>query len=149
MPKQKSDPIGYLFKARKKVAPDQNEKVTLVEKTLRSTAFFAGGSGLWYTPPKKALPRTLRPFHSSFSNSKSPSIPKKKIMALGNDFGLEAEYNAVRDNSYKNLNASSTWRNLLELLHCARIKPKNCFFTNAYMGLRATRGTTDPSPGAC
>ena len=148
MPKQKQDPIRYLFKARKKIAPDQYEKVTPVKKMLCSTAFFPGGSGLWHKPPKKMLPRPLRPFHSFFTNSKPPTMPKEKIMILGNDFGPKDDYRWVRANRYKNLTSSSTWRNLLPLLKAAGIKPKHCFFTNAYMGLRRVRKDTGRSPGA-
>ena len=147
MPRQKRDPIEYLFKAQKKVAPDQYGKVTPVKKMLRSTAFFPGGSGLWHTPQKKMLPRPLRPFHSFFTNSKSPAMPQKKIMILGNDFGLKAGHENGFDCPYENLK-SPTWRNLLELLHHAGIKPKDCFFTNAYMGLRITGKSTGQSPGA-
>ena len=149
MPRQKRDPIEYLFKARKNVAPDQYGKVTPAKKMLRSTAFFPGGSGLWDTPPNDKLPGCLQAFHSFFVNPNiPPTMPKKKIMILGNDFGLKDGYKKVRDNPYENLNSSSTWRNLLELLHCAGIKPKHCFFTNAYMGLRVAGGHTGPSPGA-
>jgi uracil-DNA glycosylase len=149
MPRQKRDLIEYLFKARKNVAPDQYGKVTPAKKMLRSTAFFPGGSGLWDTPPNDKLPGCLQAFHSFFVNPNiPPTMPKKKIMILGNDFGLKDGYKKVRDNPYENLNSSSTWRNLLELLHCARIKPKNCFFTNAYIGLRITGKGTGQSPGA-
>lgn len=147
MPRQKRDPIEYLFNARKNVAPDQDGKVTPVKKMLRSTAFFPGGSGLWHTPPKEMLPSNLQwASYSFFVNSKSPSMPKKKIMILGNDFGLKAWYENAFDYPYKNLK-SPTWRNLLELLHRDGIKPKNCFFTNAYMGLRITDKSTGQSPG--
>ena len=147
MPKRKRNPIEYLFKARKKVALDQDGKVIPVKKMLCSTAFFPGGSGLWHTPPKEMLPSSLQDSYSFFVNSKSPTLPKKKIMVLGNDFGLKAWYENAFDCPYKNLK-SPTWRNLLELLRRAGIKPKNCFFTNAYMGLRVAGGPTGPSPGA-
>ena len=136
MPKQKRDPIEYLFKARRKVAPDQYGKVIPVKKMLCSTAFFPGGSGLW-----------LGRSSSSKTASSKPRMPKQKIMVLGNDFGSKDGYEKVQDNPYKNLDSSSTWRNLLEFLHRAGIKPKNCFFTNAYMGLRIVGKDTGPSPG--
>ena len=146
MPKQKRGPIEYLFKARKKIAPDQYRKVIPVKKMLCSTAFFPGGSGLWHTPPKKEmLPSTLQDSYSFFVNSKCPTMPKKKIMVLGNDFGPKEGYEGVRNKPYKNLK-SPTWRNLLELLHRAGIKPKNCFFTNAYMGLMKGKKNTGEFP---
>ena len=136
MPRQKIDPIEYLFKARKKVAPDQDGKVAPVKKMLCSTAFFPGGSGLWLG-------------HSSSSKmaSNKPRMPKKKVMILGNDFGLKVWYENAFDYPYENLK-SPTWRNLLELLRRAGIKSKDCFFTNAYMGLRITGKPTGQSPGA-
>lgn len=145
MSRQKRDSIKYLFRALQKIRryPDG---VGPVPKLLCSTAFFPGGSGLWNTPLKRMLPRTLHPFRFFFSSSKFPSMPKKNIMILGNDFGLKDGYKAILNNPYENLN-SSTWRNLLELLHRAGIKPKNCFFTSAYMGLRATGKSTGQSPG--
>ena len=136
MPRQKRDPIEYLFKARKKIAPDRYEKVTPVKKMLPGTAFFPAGSGLW-----------LGRSSSSKMASNKPRMPKKKVMVLGNDFGLKVWYENAFDYPYENLK-SPTWRNLLELLHRAGIKPKNCFFTNAYMGLRVVGGPTGPSPGA-
>ena len=148
MSTQEQHPIEYLFKARKNVAPDQYGKVAPVKKILLGTAFFPGGSGLWNTPPQKKLPRSLQAFYDFFVNSEPPAMPKKKIMILGNDFGLKDGYRGVRDNPYRNLTSSSTWRNLLELLHRVGIKPKNCFFTNAYMGLRRSGKDTGPSPGA-
>ena len=148
MPRQKRDPIACLFNVRKKVAPDQYGKVAPVKKMLAGTAFFPGGSGLWHTPPKEMLPSALQANYSFFVNSKPPTMPKKKIMILGNDFGLRDGYKEVWDNPYENLNSSSTWRNLLELLHCAGIEPKHCFFTNVYMGLRLTGKGTGQSPGA-
>ena len=109
MPRQKRDSIEYLFKARKKVAPDRYGKVTPVKKMLRSTAFFPGGSGLWHTSPKEMLPSTLQwASYSFFVNSKSPSMPKKKVMVLGNDFGSKDGYKGVQNNPYENLNTSST-----------------------------------------
>lgn len=41
-----------------------------------------------------------------------------------------------------------TWANLLPLLHEAGIAPEQCFFTNAYMGLREGAGTTGRFPGS-
>lgn len=143
--------IQGLFNGQKKLYyPDGVEPVP---KMLCSTTFFPRDSGLWHTPPKEMLPSTLQASYSffvnsNFVNSKRPTMPKKKIMVLWNDFGPKDGYKGVRNNPYGNLHSSATWRNLLELLHHAGIKPKNCFFTNAYMGLRVAGGPTGPSPGA-
>ena len=132
--KQYPPEIQCLFNEQKKLCyPSGLEGV---KKMLRSTAFFPGGSGLW-----------LGHSSSSKTASNKPRTPKKKIMVLGNDFGSRDGYKGVRNKPYENLNSSSTWRNLLELLHRAGIKPKNRFFTNAYMGLRIVGKDTGPSPG--
>ena len=138
--------IKCLFNEQKKLYYPNG--VEPVSRMLCSTAFFPGGSGLWNAPPKEALPYSLQEFCSFFKNSNPPTMPKRKIMILANDFGSKDGYERVRNNPYANLNSSSTWRNLLELLYHAGIKPKNCFFTNAYMGLRLEGEDEGPSPGA-
>lgn len=44
--------------------------------------------------------------------------------------------------------AGATWRNLLPLLDGARIARSDCFFTNAYMGLRDGDDSMGEFPGA-
>ena len=148
MPTQKRDPIEYLFKARKKVAPDRYGKVVPVPEMIAQTAFFPGGAGLWHRPPKEVLPSSLQDSYSFFVNSKHPTMPQKKVMVLGNDFGPESWHEKYLRQEDRDLN-SCTWQNLLEYLHYTDIQPKDCFFTNAYMGLRRLENnkSTGPSPG--
>lgn len=65
---------------------------------------------------------------------------------LGHGFYSEAGYRRFltdRGESTK----GPTWRNLLALLDRVRVGPERCFFTNAYMGLRAGSKNTGRFPG--
>lgn len=55
-------------------------------------------------------------------------------MVLGQDFGPKCWHEKYSREEAYDLD-SDTWKNLLEYLHCVDIYPKDCFFTNAYMGL--------------
>ncbi len=135
MSTQKQHPIEYLFNERKEVAPDRYENVIPVPEMICQTAFFPGGSGLW-----------LGESSSLGASANWPPMPKKKVMVLGNDFGQKGWHEkCLRENArdWK----SKTWMHLRLLLQDTGIKPKNCFFTNAYMGLRSIGKSTGPSPG--
>lgn len=101
-----------------------------VPKPIVGTAFFPGGFGLWNPSGKLPLP----PF------------PKGRVMILGHDFHSEDGYQQSVDRGCESEN-QPTWRNLLELLERAEIRPEGCFFTNVFMGLRAGRATTGVFPG--
>jgi hypothetical protein len=68
-------------------------------------------------------------------------------MILGHDFHSESGYRA----SFA-LGAESqtqpTWRSLLGFLAEVGLEPKDCFVTNAFMGLRAGDATSGLFPGA-
>ena len=136
MPTQEQHPIEYLFNEQKKIAPDQNGKVIPVQEMIAQIAFFPGGSGLW-----------LGKSRSWNVTSDRPPMPKKKIMVLGNDFGPKSWYEKCLRQYDHDLNCA-TWWNLLPLLKKVGIQPKDCFFTNAYMGLRLEEKSTGQSPGA-
>ena len=66
-------------------------------------------------------------------------------MVLGQDFGKRRDHKkALRVGHELD---TPTWRNLRQLLKGASIPPQDCFFTNAYMGLRTNESSTGPSPG--
>lgn len=135
MSTQEQHPIEYLFNQRKEVAPDRYGNVIPVPKMIRQTAFFPGGSGLW-----------LGESGSLGAPANWPPMPKEKVMVLGNDFGQKWWHEkCLRENArdWK----SKTWMYLRLLLQDADIQPEDCFFTNAYMGLRSTGKSTGPSPG--
>ncbi len=134
MSTQEQHPIKYLFNEQKKLSyPDRVEQV---EEMIVQTAFFPGGAGLW-----------LGKSGSLEAPTNWPAMPKRKVMILGNDFGPKSWHETCLCQHDHDLNCV-TWGNLLPLLKAADIKPKNCFFTNAYMGLRITGKGTGQSPGA-
>ena len=96
---------------------------------LPGTAFFPGGMGLWQA-----------------GDSPSP-MPLGGVMVLGHDFYSEAGYRRFLESRGESTRGP-TWRNLLELLHRVGVGPERCFFTNAYMGLRAGSQNTGRFPGA-
>lgn len=105
------------------------EGVVPVPERLPGTAFFPGGMGLWQP------------------GGTPPPMPLGGVMVLGHDFYSEAGYRrflARRGESTR----GPTWRNLLALLARVGIDPERCFFTNAYMGLRAGSRNTGRFPGA-
>jgi hypothetical protein len=102
-----------------------------VPEPIAGTSFFPGGYGLWCPDPNQDL----------------PAFPVNQVMVLGHDFHSETGY---RESLKRGHEAATqpTWRNLLSLLNRAGIAPEGCFFTNAYMGIRAGYRATGTFPGA-
>ena len=98
---------------------------------IAGTAFFPGGSGLW-------LPD---------ENLELPPMPIGKVMVLGHDFHSLRGYQQSLARGVEDLQGP-TWRNLLNLLKRANISPTDCFFTNAYMGLRESDSAIGQFPGS-
>lgn len=74
------------------------------------------------------------------------------IMLVGQDFDTEANHQKI-DAEKGEVEKNTTWRNLKRLLDEINIDPEQCFFTNAYMGLRPNSGketkkNTGTSPAA-
>jgi len=89
------------------------ESMKPINCTLTGLGFFPGGSG-------------------NYKNE--DCISTKEVMVLGQDFGT-AEYVDNLPNG-EDEKSSATWRNLLKFLSDCEIKPENCFYTNAIMGVR-------------
>ena len=76
-----------------------------------------------------------------------------RVMVLGQDFDTEANHKRI-DKSKGEIENNTTFRNLRKLLTELDIDVKDCFFTNAYMGLRPENNTegktinTGTSPAA-
>lgn len=84
------------------------------DRYLSGLGFFPGGRGLW--------------------EKGDENIAGKSIMVLGQDFGtLEYFLNLKGDTES---DKQATWRNLLIVLKESAIHPTDCFFTNAFPGLR-------------
>lgn len=102
-----------------------------VPEPIAGTSFFPGGFGLWRPDPNEDL----------------PAFPVNQVMVLGHDFHSETGYRASLKRGHEAA-TQPTWRNLLSLLKRVGIAPESCFFTNAYMGLRAGDRATGTFPGA-
>ncbi|QIN77247.1 hypothetical protein GBA65_00510 [Rubrobacter marinus] len=121
-------PVERLFELLGTVEPYPEGVVPVPEK-LPGTAFFPGGTGLWQP------------------DGAPPPMPIGGVMVLGHDFYSEAGYRrfvAERGESTR----GPTWRNLLALLARVGVGPERCFFTNAYVGLRAGSRNTGRFPGS-
>lgn len=132
-------PIEALFGALAEVAPYPAGVVPLPAR-IPGTAFFPGGAGLWAVQAGAPL----------------PPMPLRGVMIVGHDFHSEvafarsyAEGTEVPGSpSGSGYRVAPTWRSLLALLSEVGIAPEQCFFTNAYMGLRQGAGTTGRFPGS-
>lgn len=123
-------PVEHLFEGLKTVEP-YPEGVVPVPERLPGTAFFPGGLGLWHPNPEEP----------------PPPMPAGGVIVLGHDFYSEAGYRRFLANRGESTRGP-TWRNLLALLARVGVGPERCFFTNAYMGLRAGSQNTGRFPGA-
>ena len=110
--------------------------VPVPQKKIPGTAFFPGGYGLWRERPGANL----------------PPMPLGKVMVLGQDFNNERGYSKALQVGHEldipTWRGAGRGRGLLGLLRDANISPRDCFFTNAYMGLRPDESNnTGPFPG--
>jgi uracil-DNA glycosylase len=67
-------------------------------------------------------------------------------MILGHDFHSEVGYHDSLRHGMES-ESQPTWQSLRGVLKRAEIPLEDCFFTNAYMGLRKGATTTGPFPG--
>ena len=110
--------------------PATANPVLAVPEQIQGTCFFPGGTGLWHGQAETI-----------------PEFPVGGVMVLGHDFHSVLGYERSRLGGSENLR-SPTWRQFVEFLARVPIALEHCFFTNAYMGLRAGAGTTGKFPGA-
>lgn len=94
------------------------------EHYLSGLGFFPGGRGLWEKGDEK--------------------IAGKPIMVLGQDFGTVEYFTSLKSGTESD--RQPTWRNLLILLNNAGVMPGNCFFTNAFLGLREQEQMVGDTP---
>ena len=130
-------PIEDLFNALQTIIPCDlyPAGVEPVSEMVPGTAFFPGGPGLWLGESCSEAPPNW------------PPMPKCKVMVLGNHFclSLSEHQKWLEKCPYGDLD-TDTWKNLRPLFSDAGIRLEDCFFTNAYMGLRPESG--GPPPGA-
>lgn len=123
------------FRRRLGELRDYPPGVVPVPAYLPGTAFFAASAGLF------------RPTGSS----ELPPFPFGGWMFVGHN--LDAEEPFLRRLQLGQAHGDAerpmqTWRNLYRLLAVARIDPRECFFTNAYVGLKAGANPTGKFAGA-
>jgi len=123
-------PAERLWRQHGAVAP-YPDGVIAVPQPIPGVSFFPGGYGLW-------RPQVNRPL---------PAWPLGGVMILGHDFHSERGYRKSLARG-REVETQPTWRNLLALLSRAGIDRNDCFFTNAFMGLRRGHATTGIFPGA-
>lgn len=96
-----------------------------VTDLIDGTAFFPGGSGLWRGGEKHgALPELF---------------PDAPIMFVGHNFDSIRGFNKAHEDGGEP--DGQFWKKLLGILHGAALSPKQCFFTNALMGLKPGSST--------
>ena len=104
--------------------------VLRVPAPLQGTAFFPGGYGLW----------------REGEHATAGTIPVHGAMFVGQDFHSKRGYeDSLRQGT--EVGHVRTWKSLIETLEDARLSPAQCFFTNAYMGLRESDKATGRFPG--
>lgn len=102
---------------------------------LRGTAFFSAAAGLVVDNPNGPLPPF--PFGGVMfvAHNLDAEGPFRRRLASGRAHGGPER-------------VMLTWRNLYRLLDATGLDPSECFFTNAYVGLKAGDDPTGPFPGA-
>jgi hypothetical protein len=106
--------IETLFREAGKLTYDEASGMMRVPRMM-GPGFFPGCTGLYKS---------------------EDDFDSKPVMVLGQDFGNESVYGFL--DLRGEVDKSVTWRHLKTLLSDIHIKPEQCFFTNAYMGLRKT-----------
>ena len=101
--------------------PHWPKGVVPVPARIGPPAFFSASDGLWHNPDEQA------------------AFPYGGVMVVGHNLDSEESYRARLASGESHggeANRMPTWRNLLRSLESAHIHPAECFFTNAYVGLR-------------
>ena len=93
------------------------KEIVPVPFLLKGTAFFPAGDGV-------------------YKENNEPMKSHYSIMVVGQDYDNEANFNIVQNlpNQSELDNKNTTWRNIIKILGEDIVK--QCFFTNAIMGLR-------------
>ena len=128
--REATHPVDWLVRQAERVAP-YPAGTTAVPARIPGTAFFPGGSGLVKSGPDAPLPR----------------FPVGGVMVIGQDFDTVDGYRRSCAEGAERL-TSPTWRGLIELFGHAGVSVSDCFFTNAFAGLRVDGPPTGPFPGA-
>jgi hypothetical protein len=123
------------FRRRLEALASYPPGVIPVPEYLRGTAFFSAAAGLVVTD----------------SNGPLPPFPFGGVMFVGHNLDSERAFRRrlVSGRAHGGPDRLMlTWRNLYRLLDAAGLAGADCFFTNAYVGLKAGDDPTGRFPGA-
>ncbi|QCO07495.1 hypothetical protein [Azospirillum argentinense] len=105
---------------------------------IRGNGFFPGANGLYID-----------------ASGRTPPMPVGKIMVLGHNYDVVRNYRKYQRLGEEGVESVATWRTMLALFRQVSIDPRDCFFTNFYMGLMEDTDSaghvvrnTDTFPGA-
>lgn len=123
-------PVERLFERLATFGPYPAGVVPMTGR-IAGTAFFPGGAGLWNVRPGAAL----------------PPMPVGGVMVLAHNFDSETSFERSLTRGVEHTNGP-TWGVLRKLFGSVAISMERCFFTNAYLGLKAGSDPTGRFPGA-
>ena len=123
-------PTVELFRELSRIS-SYPDGVIPVPSQIPGLAFFPGGHGVYQEEGLFEL----------------PAFPFYQVMVVGQDFDTLKNFEKSLKRHEENRGVG-TWGNLLPLLDRAGIPRAACFFTNAYMGLRATGRNVGPGVGS-
>jgi hypothetical protein len=112
--------VDRLFTKMDKLIPAAlyPDHVLQIPRRINGTAFFPGGSGLYLEERDQS----------------TVEFPFGGVMLLSHNFDSESGFQNSLQRGKEKL-TSGTWRSLIGLLEAADVPFKDCFFTNAFMGL--------------
>jgi hypothetical protein len=116
--------VDYLFRIAKGLTYPEKFAVPILER-LDRVAFFPGGKG---------------------TTDSSDNISGKPFMFVGQDFDCDQGFEATQAIKEEDINKVATWRNIQWVFKTDKIQCKDCFFTNAIMGLRVSDNASGKSP---
>ena len=115
-------PVDRFFRLASQIGP-YPPGTEAVPARISGTAFFPGGSGIWRESVEPSM----------------PPLPTGGVMVIGQDFHSRERYLESARQGYEST-SDPTWRELRRLLSEAGVAERDCYFTNAFVGLR-TDGT--------
>ena len=123
-------PSEQLFNELRALGP-YPEGVVPVPAQMRGLGFFPGGLGV-YQELESRVP---------------PLFPFGQVMIVGQDFDTHENFQVSLTRGEED-RRGGTWGNLLSFLRRCEIPWSSCFFTNVYMGLRASGKNTGTFVGS-
>jgi hypothetical protein len=138
MPRRNVDVVGELLREMSRIVRryhlDVRRTGFSVDELIAGTAFFPGGTGIWRgEDPRGNLPEFF---------------PECPVMFVAHNFDSVVAHDRAKaaGGEYR---SSFFWKVFREYLESSAIKPEDCFFTNALMGLqpKSSMGSMPTVPG--